>query len=269
MTAITTTTERVKDVARRAWPSVRQAAVDVSDSVRDAARRAPGRVKALGQTVRELPRALPPETLPELARSVRNLRKVRTPRQAVAVFETETERLLTVVTPMLVRHPLPVRSTATAKAIVATAGGLAAAGEEIEELAALVSSGVTVPPTLPIMLTANLLALVVEVYVAASLRVHDVVAAGVEPDPHDVARDVIIAMTGRAQGESGVRRYVTKQMVKSIVARVLSRWGASLVPFVGIAYSGWDAQRTVEAIRAIPLPDARALETTSPLTATS
>src|SRR5438105_2095521 len=121
MTAITTTTQRMKDAARRTWPSVRQAAVDVSDGLVGVARRTPGRVKAFGQTVRDLPRSLPPETLPELAKSVRNLRKVRTPRQAVAVFETETERLLTVVTPMLVRHPLPVRSTASAKAIAATA----------------------------------------------------------------------------------------------------------------------------------------------------
>jgi hypothetical protein len=254
MAAITATTEKVKDVARRTWPSVRQVAVDVSTSARDVARRTPTRVKTFGQTVRGLPRSIPPEALPELAKSLRNLRKVRTPRQAVAVFETETERLLTVVTPMLVKHPLPVRSTAGAKAIVATAGGIAAAGEEIEELAALVSGGAAVPPTLPIMLTANLMALVVEVYVTASLRVHDLVAAGREPDPHDVAHDVVIAMIGKTGGDGAVGRYVTKHMVKSIVVRVLSRWGASLVPFVGIAYSGWDAQRTIEAIRTLPLP---------------
>jgi hypothetical protein len=254
MTAITNATEAVRDAARRTWPSVRQAAVEASDGVLAAARRAPGRVMAFGRTVRDLPRSLPPETLPELASSIRNLRKVRTPRQAVAAFETETERLLTVIAPMLVRHPLPVRSTAAGKAIVATAGGLAAAGEELDELAALVSSGATVPPTLPIVLTANLLALVVEVYVAASLRVHDLVEAGLEPDPHDVAHDVIVAMTGKVAGDGGTRKYVTKHMIRSIVTRVLSRWGASLVPFVGIAYSGWDAQRTVEAICTIPLP---------------
>jgi len=255
MAAITTTTEKVKDVARRTWPSVRQAAVDVSTGVRDVARRTPARVKAVSETVRNLPRSLPPETLPELAKSVRNLRKVRTPRQAVAVFENETERLLTVVTPMLVRHPLPVRSTTSAKAIVATAGGLAAAGDELEELTALVSGGTAVPSTLPIVLTANLMALVVEVYVTASLRVHDLVAAGREPDPHDVAHDVIVAMTGKTEHEGGVGHSVTTHMVKSIVVRVLSRWGASLVPFVGIAYSGWDAQRTIEAIRTLPLPE--------------
>jgi hypothetical protein len=254
MTAITSTTEKVKDVARQTWPSVRQAAVDVSTHLQEAARRAPDRLKSVSDAVRTLPRSLPPEALPELARSVHNLRKVRTPRQAVAAFETETERLLTVVTPLFVRHPLPVRSTASAKALVATAGGLAAAGEELEELTALLSSGVAVPPTLPLVLSANLVALAVEVCVTASLRVHDLVEAGYEPDPDHVARDVIFAMTGKTQGDGGMRKYVTKHTVKSIVSRVLSRWGASLVPFFGIAYSGWDAQRTIEAIRTMPLP---------------
>jgi hypothetical protein len=105
------------------------------------------------------------------------------------------------------------------------------------------------------MIGANMLALAIEVYVASSLRVNDLRAAGLEPDPHDVARDVIFAMTGKASGEGGVSDKVTKQMVKTIVTRVLSRWGAAFVPFAGIAYSGWDAQRTVDAIRALPLPE--------------
>jgi len=217
-----------------------------------------GKVQGFGQRVlamvRALPSRLPPEALPELAKSVKNLRKVRTPRDAVAVFETETERLLTVIAPIFVEHPLPVRSTSSAKAIVATAGGVAAAGEQFEELGAVLSSGASLPPTLPIMLGANLVALAVEVYVTASLRVHDLTDAGYEPDPHEVAHDVIVAMTGKSESSDGsVGRFVTKHMVRSIVARVLSRWGASLVPFVGIAYSGWDAQRSVDAIRAMPL----------------
>jgi len=198
---------------------------------------------------------LPPQAIPELAGSIGRLSKVRTPREAVSAFETETERLLTVVTPTLVAHPLPVTSTAAAKSIVATAGGLAAAGEEAEELVALVSGGAAVPHTLPIMIGANMLALAIEVYVASSLRVHDLRAAGLEPDPNGVARDVIFAMTGKASGEGGVTDKVTKQMVKTIVTRVLSRWGAAFVPFAGIAYSGWDAQRTVDAVRALPLPE--------------
>jgi hypothetical protein len=209
--------------------------------------------RSLGDVVRGLPRSIPPGAVPYLARSARALRKVRTPRQAVEVFETETEHLLTVVMPLLVEHPLPVRSTASAKAIVAGTGGVAAAGQEAEALAAIMSNGAALPPLLPIMLATNLVALAVEVSVAASLRVHDLTDAGIEPDPNDVARDVILAMTGASASESGGGGLVTKRVVKTIVARVLSRWAKSLVPLVGIAYSSWDAQRTVDAIRTIPI----------------
>lgn len=258
-----TTTDRVRDAARATSTSLLGAARDLASGARtafDAGRRGTERLRT--STAGAIA-TLPPSAGPELARSVNRLRKVRTPRQAVAAFETETERLLTVVTPMFVDHPLPIRSTAAAKSIVAAAGGLAAAGEEIEELAAFVSAGATLPPTLPLMIGANLVALSIEVYVAASLRVNDLREAGFAPDPNEVARDVVLAMTGKDSGEGGVGHHVTKHMVKSVVTRVLSRWGAAFVPFAGIAYSGWDAQRTVDAIRGLPLPartpEARAL----------
>lgn len=210
--------------------------------------------RSVGDAVRALPRSLPPGAVPYVARSMRELRKVRTPRQAVAVFETETERLLNVIMPKIVERPLPVRSVASAKALVAATGGVAAAGQEVEALGVFLSSGATLPPTMPIMLATNLLALAVEVSVAASLRVHDLEDAGIDPDPDEVARDVIVAMTGATDAEVGTGHSVSKSLVKKIVARVLSRWSKSLVPFVGIAYSSWDAQRTIDAIRARPLP---------------
>ena len=183
---------------------------------------------------------------------MRNLRKIRSPRDAVAAFETETERLLTAVMPLIVEHPLPVQSPAAARAIVATAGGLAAVGEEWEEVAAVVTAGVAVGPTMPIVLAVNLAALTIEVTVAASLRVHQMTAAGIQPEPDQVARDVIFAMTGTADDDHGGG--ISKAMVKSVVTRVLSRWGLSLVPFAGIAYSGWDAQRTIDTIASLPMP---------------
>ncbi|MEX0664089.1 MAG: hypothetical protein WD598_04875 [Acidimicrobiia bacterium] len=185
---------------------------------------------------------------------MRELRKVRTPRQAVAVFEEETERLLTVIMPKIVEHPLPVRSTASAKALVAGAGGMAAAGQEVEALGVFLSGGATLPPTLPLMLATNLLALAMEVSVAASLRVHALRDAGIDPDSDQVAHDVLVAMTGGSDSEVGTGSAVTKGLVKKIVARVLARWSKALVPVVGIAYSSWDAQRTVDAILACPLP---------------
>lgn len=259
---MTSPTQRVRDTAlshaRDVAGSLGSAARDVGSGAYGAARSAAERGRSGTQRLRGAAAdgvaLFPAAAVPEIAKSVNNLRRVRTPRQAVDTFETETERLFTVVAPILVEHPLPVRRTSSARGIVAAAGGLAAAGEEIEELAGLVSAGATVPPTLPVMIGANLVALVVEMYVAASLRVHDLRDAGFEPEANEVARDVIFAMTGKEIGQNAMTHHATKQMIKSIVTRVLSRWGAAFVPFVGIAYSGWDAQRTVGAVRALPLP---------------
>jgi hypothetical protein len=211
-----------------------------------------GATKKLADATRTTLQALPKEAIPELAKSVYRMRKVRTPAQAHEAVETETEHLLTVVMPLLIAHPLPVHRTSSAKAILATAGGLAAASEEIEAIAALVSGGTAVPPTLPIVIGANVVALAVELYVAASLRLHDLRAAGFDPTPQQVADDVIFAMTGERSG-GRMRRHVTRHMVKMVARRLLARFGAGLVPFAGIAYVGWDFQRTVDNVRALPL----------------
>jgi hypothetical protein len=255
-------TTRVKGASRDLATSARSVARDLSKPALDLAR-GRGTTAATGASATAAKlrdattlsmQALPKEAIPELAKSVYRLRKVRTPAQARIAAETETERLLTVITPLLVAHPLPVQRTASAKAILATAGGLAAAGEEIETIAALVSGGSAVPPTIPVVIGANLLALAVELYVAASLRTHDLRAAGIEADPQQVADDVIFAMTGEAPAGGTLGRHVTKHMVRVVAARLFTRWGAGFVPFVGIAYASWDTQRTADAIRALPLP---------------
>jgi hypothetical protein len=266
----TLTKKKVGEAARDLAGSVSLVARDLA---RGAASTVPGTAVTtklaassakLAHATRTTLQALPKEAVPELAKSVYRLRKVRTPAQATAAVETETEHLLTVVMPLLVAHPLPVQRTSSAKAILAAAGGLAAAGEEIETIAALVSAGAAVPPTLPIVIGANIVALAVELYVAASLRIHDLRAAGIEPTPHQVADDVIFAMTGE-DTKRGLRRHVTKHVVKTVARRLLARWGAGLVPVAGIAYMGWDMQRTADAVRALPLPVAA----TSRITATT
>jgi hypothetical protein len=50
-----------------------------------------------------------------------------------------------------------------------------------------------------------------------------------------------------------------------VARRLLARWGAGLVPFAGIAYMGWDMQRTADAVRALPVPPS----VTSRITATT
>ena len=247
---------RVSGAARGLAGTVKLAALDVSHGISSGAARAvssASATKKLTNATRATLQALPKEAIPELAKSVYRMRTVRTPAQAHEAVETETEHLLTVVMPLLVAHPLPVQRTSSAKAILATAGGLAAAGEEIETIAALVSAGSAVPPTLPVVIGANIAALAVELYVAASLRLHDLRAAGIEPTPQDVADDVIFAMTGQ-RTDGRLRRHVTKHVVKVVARRLLARWGAGLVPVAGIAYMGWDTQRTADAVRALPLP---------------
>jgi hypothetical protein len=251
----------VKGAARDLAGSVRIVARDVTrgaSSAVVAAGTGPRVASAsakLGAATRTTLQALPKEAVPELARSVYRLRKVRTPTQATAAVEAETHHLLTVVVPLLVAHPLPVQRTSSAKVILAAAGGLAAAGEEIEAIAAVVSSGSVVPPTIPVVIGAYIVALAVELYVAASLRVHDLRAAGMEPDPAQIRDDVMLAMTGEtASTKNGLGRHVTKHAVKTIARRLLARWSAGFVPFAGIAYMGWDMQRTADAVRALPLP---------------
>lgn len=260
---------RVGTAAHDLEGSLKLAARDVTHGAERAVSSAAA-TKKLGNATRTTIQALPKEAVPELAKSVYRMRSVRTPAQAQQAVETETEHLLTVVMPLLVAHPLPVQRTSSAKAILAAAGGLAAAGEEIETIAALVSGGSAVPPTLPIIIGANLAALAVELYVASSLRLHDLRAAGLDPTPQEVAEDVIFAMTGdEGSGSTSgrrLRRHVTRHVVKSVARRLLARWGAGIVPFIGIAYAGWDTQRTVDAVRALPLPAVSRVRATVPAT---
>lgn len=253
MSALTATIPtRLSGAARDLAGSARAVARDLTRGATTLVSAA-GSTAKLSNATRTTLQALPKEAVPELAKSVYRLRKVRTPAQATVAVETETEHLLTVVMPLLVAHPLPVQRTASAKVILAAAGGLAAAGEEIETIAALVSAGAAVPPTLPVVIGANIVALAVELYVATSLRVHDLRAAGIEPTPQQVADDVIFAMTGESsKGRMG--RHVTKHVVKLVTHRLFARWGAGLVPFVGIAYMGWDMQRTADTVRSLPVP---------------
>ena len=258
---------RADSVPRKVSGAARDLAGSVRIVARDMTRGAASAVSAAGKApkvasasaklsnaTRTTMQALPKEAVPELARSVYRLRKVRTPAQATAAVESETQHLLTVVMPLLVAHPLPVQRTSSAKVILAAAGGLAAAGEEIETIAALVSAGSVVPPTLPVVIGAYLVALAVELYVAASLRIHDLRAAGIEPTPQQISDDVIFAMTGETSKRGGLRNHITKHAVKTVARRLLARWGAGFVPLAGIAYMGWDMQRTADAVRALPLP---------------
>jgi hypothetical protein len=191
--------------------------------------------------------SLPPTAGSELRAAIVRLRQSRSPRQAVSALEHEVEHLFDHVAPTLVQHPFPVRTPARAYATVAATAGAAAAVEEMEAIALLLPGvNTAAAPTLPLVVAASFGALALEAYIAASLRVHMLDAAGKAVDPASVTRDVLRAMTGRED----VR--VTKIAAKALTRRMLRRWSRGVVPFVGVGYATWDAQKTIRAIARMP-----------------
>ncbi len=198
--------------------------------------------------LRELWSRLPPEAGAEVRAAAARLRKARSPRQAVAALEHEIELLFDNTAPTLAQHPLPVRTPARAYATVAAIAGAAAAVEEIEAIALLLpGTNVATAPTLPMIAAASFGALALEAYIAGSLRVHMLEATGNTVDPASVTRDVLRAMTGRDDVK------VTKLAAKALTRRMLRRWARGIVPFVGIGYASWDAQKTIRTIARMPL----------------
>jgi hypothetical protein len=177
---------------------------------------------------------------------------VRSPQSAARAFEDEVQTLLALVTPILAEHPLPIHHIGTARAVAAGGAAMAATGEQLEAIVALFSDGTAVPATLPIALAAMFLSLVIEMYVALSVRVHALRDAGAVVDVEAVAAEVAWAMAGA--GDRPRRAGFTRKMVTRLSTRVLARWGRGLVPVAGAAYSGWDAQRSVVAIASLPIP---------------
>jgi hypothetical protein len=230
-------------------PGRRQRALDLA---RLATVRARDGARTLQHSTLAALASVPPEARKELRGSLWRLRKVRTPHQAAVAFEAEIATLLHVVTPMLVERPLPVHRTGTARVVVAGGAALAATGEQLEAVVALFSEGAAVPATLPIALAAVFLSLALELYVATSLRVHDLETAGAVVDPQAVAAEVAWAMAGAA-GRPG-RTVLSRKLVARLSSRFLWRWGRGLIPLAGAVYSGWDAQRTVAAIADLGVP---------------
>jgi len=220
----------------------------------DAARAAVGGARGVAARARDITgqtaRTLADNAVPEMALSVARLRKIRKPGEAVSVFEAEVEHLLRVLAPVLVENPLPVRDATAARVVVATVAAGAATAEEAEEISLLFSGGVSAPGLAGVIALA-FLALAVEVHVAVSLRVHALEDAGLPADPDRVAYDVAAAMVGSKPFAGPF--VVTRAMVKGVARRVLRRWGAGLVPVIGIAYSAWNSQATIAAIASMPL----------------
>jgi hypothetical protein len=198
--------------------------------------------------------------LPESARlhlreAVRRLARVRSVEDANAFVTAEVTQLLTVIAPVFARYPLPL-GRRSGRTVVALAAGGAAMTEELEAVAAIVSMGAAAPAASAV-LAVDFAALVVEVYVAASVRVNQLRRAGLDVVPDDVARDLANVMTGATDTS---RREATTDLAGRIAKRVLRRWAVGAAPMAGIAYDGWDAQRTVAAISRLPLPNGHRID---------
>ena len=176
--------------------------------------------------------------------------KVRSLDEASSLVTYEVERLLTVVAPTFVRYPLRVGPTSGRLLVGLTAGG-AALLEEFEADASVASFGAAAPGT-PLVLAADLPALVIETRRwQASVRIRRAPTGGIAGDPR-----------GGGQGpRSGDDRMVGRSEPRHhprggerIAKRLIKRWAAGVTPIAGIAYDGWDAQKTVAAIARMPLP---------------
>jgi hypothetical protein len=197
---------------------------------------------------RKLVGRLPPEVLDELKVSARRLTSVRKPRDLLNVLETEVGRLSHVVVPTLARHPLPVRGRRRAELLAATAAAVAAAFVELDEIAVLFTEGVAAP-TVPAAGAGLLVAFVIEVWVAVSLRVHEIESAG-----RSVDMDVLTAEVSSAILDidmTGVKQLSTR-VAAAVGKRVARRWVGALAPGVGIVIDGMAARRTIGAIAQMP-----------------
>jgi hypothetical protein len=191
---------------------------------------------------------LPPDAAAEFRAALWRLRTARSPRQAVTALEHEIEHLFDVVAPMLAQHPLPIYTRRRALGIVAVVAGTAATVEEIEAIALMIPGvQAAAAPSLSVVVASAFAALLLEAYVAGSLRVHMVHAAGQDVDPKAISREVLQAMTGRAE----VR--LTKMAAQALARRMLRRWARAIVPIVGISWAAWDARKTIVAISNMPI----------------
>jgi hypothetical protein len=192
--------------------------------------------------------AIPPGVIADTRGAVVRLRQARTPRQVVGAFDAELINLFDGLAPAVIEHPLPMASPKRAATAVAIIAGCAAALDEIEAIALLLPGVDTVAaPSLPVVAAAYFSALTLEAYVAGSLRVHLLQANGYSVDPGTLTREVLTAMTG-----GHVAPGFTKAAANPLTRRMMRRWVRGVVPFVGIGYASWDAQRTVRAIARLP-----------------
>jgi hypothetical protein len=192
---------------------------------------------------------LPPGVVDELKTSARKLAAVRTPRGLLTALEGEVGRLSSVVVPLLARHPLPIRGRRTAELSAAATAGAAAVLVELDEIAVLFTEGAAAP-SIPAAGASLLVAFVIEVWIAASLRVHQIEDAGREVDMELLSTEVSSAVLGL---DMTAVRELSGRVAAAVGKRVARRWAGALAPGVGVVIDGVAARKTVHAIAALPV----------------
>jgi hypothetical protein len=205
--------------------------------------------RAVTSRVGALVERMPPGVLDELKTSARQLASVRSPRALLTVLEGEVGRLSGVVVPLLARHPLPIRGRRVAELSAASAAAVAAVIVELDELAVLFTEGVAAP-TVPAAGASLLVAFVVEVWIAVSLRVHEIESAGREVDMELLSTEVSSSVLGIDMTEA---RDLSGRIATAVGKRVARRWTGALAPGVGVVIDGVAARKTIAAIAALPV----------------
>lgn len=198
---------------------------------------------------RRLVDSMPDDARRELRASIRRLAAVRSPKEALQALETEAGRLSHAVVPVLAEHPLPVRDRASARMMVGTTAGLAAAFAELDSLAIVLTRGVAAPSAVSAG-AALLGAFVTEIWVAVSVRVSQINAMGRNVDPDVLADEVVAAILGT---DLVFVRQLAGRAAGALGKRMTKRWAAGLIPLAGVVVDAWGASRTIRAISRLPL----------------
>jgi len=207
---------------------------------------------ARGQFERLVAR-LPSEVRHEISETVRRLAvAVRNPAGLVEAVPAELERLLAATVPVLARNPLPVTDPLRARFLTAGAAGAAAALQQLGELTLVESLGVSTGVVTPAVMAGLVTAWVVEVWLAVSVRVAALERGGREVDEGVLGREIVAAAIG---ADVSTQRRVATALVRRGATRMGRRWAFGLIPVVGVAYDGWDAQRTIARVAALPVSD--------------
>jgi hypothetical protein len=213
------------------------------------AQRAATALPAVARQSKQVLDSLPESVRSEVQQSVHRLAAVRTPKDVLQVLEAEVSRLSQVIVPVFAAHPLPIHTRGRATMVVAVGAGLAAGFAEIDELAIIVTDGLAAPSAVAAG-SVLLLAFVAEVWVAVSLRVHQIARDDRTVDPVLLADEVTAAVLGT---DVVFVRQLAGRAARSMARRLTRRWAAALVPGAGVAVDAWAASRTVKAIIRLPL----------------